>query len=183
MRQGFGAQRLCVVADRGMISAATIDHLQESGCSYILGARMRRTREAREEVLKHRGRFEEVHPRDADPKAPSPLKVKEVLIGDRRYVVCLKEARAEKDRHNREAIVTAGSGSGIAIRPTRQRRRDLAPNARRSRAGPACCKRHQRSPMLSNATTLAALQPRAQHKSDCSAQRLFALPANAPPCA
>jgi hypothetical protein len=107
MRQRFGAQRLCVVADRGMISAATIDHLQESGCSYILGVRMRRTHEAREEVLKHRGRFEEVHPRDADPKAPSPLKVKEVLIGDRRYVVCLNEAQAEKDRHDREAIVTA----------------------------------------------------------------------------
>ena len=68
---------------------------------------MRRTQEAREEVLTHRGRFEEVHPRDADPKAPSALKVKEVWIEDRRYIVCLNEAQAEKDRHDRKAIVAA----------------------------------------------------------------------------
>jgi hypothetical protein len=49
---------------------------------------MRRTHEAREQVLKHRGRFDEVQPRNPDPKAPSPLKVREVWVGDRRYVVC-----------------------------------------------------------------------------------------------
>jgi transposase len=107
MRQRFGAQRICAVADRGMISAATMEHLEKMGCSYILGVRMRRTHEAREQVLKHRGRFEEVYPRSPDSKAPSPLKVKEVWIGDRRYIVCRNEAQAEKDRHDREAIVQA----------------------------------------------------------------------------
>jgi len=58
-------------------------------------------------VLEHRGRFETVHPRDADPKAPSPLKVKEVWIEDRRYIVCLNEAQAEKDRRDRKLIVEA----------------------------------------------------------------------------
>jgi len=107
MRNRFGAQRLCVVADRGMISKATMEHLEQSGCGYILGVRMRRTEEAREDVLMRGGRFEEVHPRDADPKAPSALKVKEVLVGERRYIVCLNEAQAEKDRHDRQAIVAA----------------------------------------------------------------------------
>lgn len=105
MRQRFGAARLCVVADRGMISRAAIEHLEQSGCGYILGVRMRRTQEARQEVLQRRGRFEEVHPHDADPKAPSPLKVKQVRVGQRRYIVCLNEAQAEKDRHDRQAIV------------------------------------------------------------------------------
>ena len=107
MRQRFGAARLCVVADRGMVSRAAVEHLEQSGCGYILGVRMRRTEEAREQVLQHRGRWEEVHPHSADPKAPSPLKVREVRIEDRRYVVCLNEAQAQKDRHDRQAIVEA----------------------------------------------------------------------------
>jgi transposase len=107
MRSRFGVQRVCIVADRGMISRATMDYLEQQGCSYILGVRMRRTQEAREEVLMHRGRYEEVHPRSADPKAPSALKVKEVRIEARRYVVCLNEAQADKDRHDRQAIVAA----------------------------------------------------------------------------
>jgi transposase len=39
-------------------------------------------------------------------KDPSPLKVKEVRVKDRRYVVCLNESQARKDRHDREAIIT-----------------------------------------------------------------------------
>jgi len=107
MRQRFGAPRLCVVADRGMVSRAAIEHLEQSGCGYILGVRMRRTEEAREQVLRHRGRWEEVNPHSADPKAPSPLKVKEVRIDEHRYIVCLNEAQAQKDRHDRQAIVAA----------------------------------------------------------------------------
>ena len=36
---------------------------------------------------------------------PSPLKVKEVSIGSKRYIVCLNEDQATKDRADREAIV------------------------------------------------------------------------------
>ena len=36
---------------------------------------------------------------------PSPLKVKEVRVEDRRYVVCLNEEQARKDRADRAAIV------------------------------------------------------------------------------
>ena len=42
----FGIQRVCIVADRGMISDATIADIEARGWLYILGVRMRRTREA-----------------------------------------------------------------------------------------------------------------------------------------
>ena len=41
LRQRFGIGRVCVVADRGMISAATIAGLEERRLEYILGARER----------------------------------------------------------------------------------------------------------------------------------------------
>ena len=46
-------------------------------------------------------------PQSEDSKAPSALKVKEVWVEDRRYVVCLNDDQASKDRHDREAIVAA----------------------------------------------------------------------------
>ena len=41
LRQRFAIRRVCVVADRGMISAATIAGLEERRLEYILGARER----------------------------------------------------------------------------------------------------------------------------------------------
>jgi hypothetical protein len=75
------------------------------GWPYILGARMRRCKEVREHVLADRGRFRVVHPRSRDPKDPAPLKVKEVKVEGRRYVVCVNEDEVQKDRADREAIV------------------------------------------------------------------------------
>jgi hypothetical protein len=46
-----------------------------------------------------------VHPRSPDPKDPAPLKVKEVKVDGRRYVVCVNEDEVQKDRADREAIV------------------------------------------------------------------------------
>ena len=48
---------------------------------------------------------QEVYPKSDDPKAPSPLKVKEVLVQNRRYIVCHNEDQAKKDAADREAIV------------------------------------------------------------------------------
>ena len=39
LRERFHIGRVCVVADRGMISAATIAGLEARGLEYILGAR------------------------------------------------------------------------------------------------------------------------------------------------
>jgi hypothetical protein len=51
LRHRFAIGRVCIVADRGMISAATIAGLEERGLEYILGARERSDRLVREVVL------------------------------------------------------------------------------------------------------------------------------------
>jgi hypothetical protein len=101
----FGIDKVCIVADRGMISQETIDDLDQQGWPYILGARMRRNNEVREQVLSDRGRFRVVHAKSADGKDPAPLKVKDVTIDGRRYVVCVNEDEVKKDRADRAAIV------------------------------------------------------------------------------
>jgi transposase len=92
-----------------MISTKTIDELQspQRRWQYIVGARMRKQREVSREVLARAGRYRVVHPARTKRKDPSPLKVKEVVVEGRRYVVCLNEEEARKDKHDREAIVAA----------------------------------------------------------------------------
>src|SRR5262249_31685122 len=53
LRSRFGVRRVCIVADRGMISQETIAALEqdERGWQYILGARMRSQSEVKDEVL------------------------------------------------------------------------------------------------------------------------------------
>lgn len=109
LRQRFAIGRVCIVADRGMISQETLRELEkpERGWSYILGARMRSQTEVRDEVLSRAGRYRVVHPQSPYRQDPSSLKVKEVWVEERRYVVCLNEDEARKDAADREAIVTA----------------------------------------------------------------------------
>jgi Transposase DDE domain len=109
LRGRFGIGRVCVVADRGMISKETIAALEDKkrGWQYILGARMRSQNEVKDEVLSRAGRYRIVHPQRVDGDDPSPLKVKEVRVDDRRYVVCLNDDEARKDAADREAIVAA----------------------------------------------------------------------------
>jgi transposase len=109
LRNRFSIGQVCIVADRGMISAKTIDELEspQRRWQYILGARMRKQREVSREVLARAGRYQVVHPARTKRKDPSPLKVKEVVVEGRRYVVCLNEEEARKDMHDREAIVAA----------------------------------------------------------------------------
>jgi len=109
LQQRFRVRRVIIVADRGMISAETIAALEskEIDCDYILGARLRAVKEIRERVLADRGRYQEVAPERQRSKDPSPLKVKEVNIGERRYIVCLNEEQRRKDEADRKAIVEA----------------------------------------------------------------------------
>jgi len=109
LRSRFGIGRVCVVADRGMISKETIEALEQPGrgWQYILGARMRSQNEVKDEVLSRAGRYRVVHPPRVESDDPSPLKVKEVWVDDRRYVVCLNEDEARKGAADREAIVAA----------------------------------------------------------------------------
>jgi transposase len=103
----FGIRRVCVVADRGMISRETIAELERRDWPYILGARMRRQKEVSEEVLARAGRYRVVREPSSGKEGAAPLKVKQVMVEDRRYIVCLNENQAKKDAADREAIVAA----------------------------------------------------------------------------
>ena len=107
IRRRFPIGQLCIVADRGMISGDTLAYLEMEKIPYILGARMRNVKEIKENVLSRAGRYREVYPEGASSKDPSPLKVKEVFVDDRRYIVCLNERQARKDAADRAAILEA----------------------------------------------------------------------------
>jgi hypothetical protein len=111
LRERFHIGRVCVVADRGMISAATIAALEERKLEYILGARERSSAVVRRLVLE-----------DAQPLTPllvdrargeTQLFVKEVKLGAARYILCRNEAEAERERNERQAIVI-GLGKQLA---------------------------------------------------------------------
>lgn len=107
IRKRFHIGRFCIVSDRGMISEDTMAYLEKEAISYILGARMRRVTEIKEAVLSRAGRYHEVYPEGVTSKDPSPLKVKEVVVDDRRYIVCLNDRQARKDVVDRQAITDA----------------------------------------------------------------------------
>lgn len=104
LRSRFAIDRVCVVADRGMISAATITALEQRGLEYILGVRERGSKEVRELIL-------------ADPSPSVPLMIprkgrpdtelqaKEVKLGDRRYIVCRNLVEAAQAARTREAVL------------------------------------------------------------------------------
>ena len=111
LRERFHIGRVCVVADRGMISAATITALEERKLEYILGARERSTAVVRRLVLE-----------DEQPLTPllvdrargeTQLFVKEVKLGAARYILCRNQAEAERERNERQAIV-AGLSKQLA---------------------------------------------------------------------
>jgi transposase len=107
IRKRFHVERFCIVADRGMISRETLEILEapENKIPYILGERMRNVKEVKEEVLSRGGRYREVHPESKSAKDPSPLKVKEVWVDERRRIVCLNQKQARKDASDRQAII------------------------------------------------------------------------------
>jgi transposase len=105
----FPIKQVCIVADRGMISAATIETLEspDNPIPYILGTRMRRVKEIRDKVLSRAGRYQEVRPEGVSSQDPASLKVKEVMVDDTRYIVCQNPAQARKEANDRENIVAA----------------------------------------------------------------------------
>ncbi len=105
MRNRFGIGKSCVVADRGMISERTLRELDSEQIPFILGTRMRKFKEVKEEVLSRPGRYREVRPEGVRSKDPAPLKVKEVLVDGKRYIVCVNSRQARKDALDREMIV------------------------------------------------------------------------------
>jgi hypothetical protein len=105
LRKRFSIQRVCVVADRGMISAETIAELEARGLLYILGVRERTDKLVRELVLD-----------DPAPFVPLVLtkrakdieyEAKAVMLAGRRYIVCRNREEMRKDAAARAAILAA----------------------------------------------------------------------------
>ena len=107
LKKRFHIGRFCILSDRGMISDKTIKELERRGILYILGARMRKVKEIKYEVLSRTGRYREVYPENQSSKSPAPLKVKEVRIDDDRYIICLNTKQARKDAADRQAIIAS----------------------------------------------------------------------------
>src|SRR6202521_4362170 len=95
LRQRFALERMCVVADRGMISAEAVAELEARRLLYILGVRERSDKLVHELVL--------------DQPSPSALlmmkkrgkeidyEAKTVMVAGRRYIVCRNRQEAAKD--------------------------------------------------------------------------------------
>ena len=104
LRTRFGVGRLCVVADRGMISTETIAALEERKLEYILGVRERSSAEVRRTVLDDQTPFVPL----AVPRASgglTELEAKQVKIDERRYIVCRNLAEARRDAEQRAVIL------------------------------------------------------------------------------
>jgi Transposase DDE domain len=105
LRRRFAIARVCVVADRGLISAETLAELEARRLLYILGVRERSDKLVRELVLHDPAPFvplvigkrgKEV---DYDAKA--------VTLAGCRYIVCRNHQEAEKDAADRASILAA----------------------------------------------------------------------------
>lgn len=108
MKKRFAIRSFCIVADRGMVSSKTISELEsdENDMFYILGARMRRVKTIRDQVMSWPGRYTVVHEEGISSKDPSPLKVKQVELDGQRYIVCENPRQARKEARDREAILS-----------------------------------------------------------------------------
>jgi hypothetical protein len=140
LRERFHIGQVCVVADRGMIAAATIAALEERKLEYILGARERSSAVVRRLVLE-----------DEQPLTPllvervrgaTQLFVKEVKIGEARYILCRNEAETERDRSERQAIIAGltkqlARGDKALIGNSAYRRYLRRTSSRASKPGPA----------------------------------------------
>jgi hypothetical protein len=105
LRRRFEIARVCVVADRGMISAETMAELEARRLLYILGVRERTDKLVRELVLDDPAPFVPLvmikRRKEIDYEA------KTVMLAGRRYIVCRNHQEAEKDAADRASIVAA----------------------------------------------------------------------------
>ena len=96
LRRRFRLRRVVVIGDRGMVSSDLMEELERDGVEYILGMRLRQSREVGAEVLARAGRYHEV----ADN-----LEVKEVRVGERRYIICRNPEEEVRDAAVRSEII------------------------------------------------------------------------------
>ena len=103
LRRRFSIARVCVVADRGLMSAEAVAELEARGLLYILGVRERTDKLVRELVLKDPAPF--VPLVMSKRGKPIDYEAKVVRLAGRRYIVCRNHQEAEKDAADRVAIL------------------------------------------------------------------------------
>jgi len=96
IKSRFSIKRVILVCDRGMVSQGNIAFLEKEEFGYILGVRLRKVKRVRQEVLARSGRYREVK---------ENLKVKEVELGEERYIVCFNPEEAKRDKEKRAQLV------------------------------------------------------------------------------
>jgi hypothetical protein len=105
LQKRFAIARVCIVADRGLISADALAELEARRLLYILGVRERTDNLVRKLVLN-----------DSSPFVPLVMskrgkqvdyEAKAVTLGGRRYIVCRNHQEAEKDAADRASILAA----------------------------------------------------------------------------
>jgi len=113
LRERFLLSRVCVIADRGMVSAKTIATLEAEKIEYILGVREKRSVEIAA-VLADKTPFVSLTVPKANGRGTLDLQVKEVVRKVKtgqgntrrcRYIVCYNEAEARNDAAAREAAL------------------------------------------------------------------------------
>jgi transposase len=113
LRERFQLNRVCIIADRGMVSAKTIATLEAEKIEYILGVREKRSVEIAA-VLADRTPFVSLTIPKANGRGTLDLQVKEVVRKVKtgqgntrrcRYIVCYNEAEARNDAAAREAAL------------------------------------------------------------------------------
>ena len=105
LQRRFCINRVCVVADRGMISAETIAELEARKLLYVLGVRERTDKLVRELVLDDSAPF--VPFVLMKPRGEVDYEAKAVKLAGRRYIVCRNLDQMKKDAADRAAIVAA----------------------------------------------------------------------------
>ena len=120
LRARFSVGRICVVADRGMISAQSIAALEQRKLEYVLGVRERSSAEVRSTVIDDQTPFVPlVVPRVSGEL--TELEAKQVKIGNRRYIVCRNLAEARRDAEQRSAILDGLRAKLAQSLPSRRR--------------------------------------------------------------
>jgi transposase len=93
----WGLHRVIWCLDRGFNSEDNRRYLQRAGGHYIVGEKLRSTSTEATAALGRQGRYKVVK---------GNLRVKEVRVGDDRFVVCHNPERADYDKATRENIVS-----------------------------------------------------------------------------
>ena len=105
LRRRFAIARVCVVADRGLISAETLAELEARRLLYILGVRERTDKLVRELVLDNPAPFVPLVMSKRGKQVD--YEAKAVMLAGRRYIVCRNHQEAQKDAADRISILAA----------------------------------------------------------------------------